>query len=63
MNMATPRQREDGEPEMPFVDPAPEHVHADAKGMADEPQHWWVLSASIIRTQLPIGPKSATVNI
>ena len=34
-------QREDGEPEMPFVDPAPEHVHAHAKRMADE------LSASV----------------
>ena len=47
-------QREDGEPEMPFVDPAPEHVHAQAKRMADELQHRWV-SASIVRTQLPIG--------
>jgi hypothetical protein len=48
---------------MPFVDPAPEHVHAYAEGMTDELQHRSLLSASIIHTDLPIGRKSATLNI
>ena len=47
---------------MPFVDPAPEHVHAHAERMADERQHRWV-SACIVRTELPIGRNSATVKI